>query len=130
MDIGTLLHAAGDHLGGAPAFALKTAIAALGWMAAGQFYELKAGDIWQAMGYVPPAAAAINRVESTRGLIQTLAQDADALAPEQPIHRSRPRRAVITRRYPRREGPISPAGNCGRTLTLPALQHSVVMPNE
>jgi hypothetical protein len=49
VDIGTLLRAARDHLDGDPDFALETATAALGWMAAGHFYELRAGDVWQAM---------------------------------------------------------------------------------
>jgi hypothetical protein len=85
VDIGTLLRAARDHLEREPAFALETATAALGWMAAGQFYELKAGDVWQAMGYALRAAEAHDRVEATRGLIQALAQDPtpDAFVREQ-----------------------------------------------
>ena len=49
VDIGTLLRAARDHLDREPTFALETATTALGWMAAGHFYELKARDVWQAM---------------------------------------------------------------------------------
>ena len=85
VDIGNLLRASRDHLDRDPAFALETATTALGWMAAGHFYELKAGDVWQAMGYAVRAAEAIDRVESTRGLIQALAQDpnTDAFVREQ-----------------------------------------------
>ncbi len=88
VDIGTLLRAARDHLDGEPAFTLETATTALGWMAAGHFYELKAGDVWQAMGYALRAAEALDRVESTRGLIQALAQDpnTDAFVREQLVH--------------------------------------------
>jgi hypothetical protein len=75
VDIGTLLRAARDHLDSEPAFALETATTALRQMAAGQFYELKARDVWRAMGYAQRAAEALNRVETTRGLIQALAQD-------------------------------------------------------
>jgi hypothetical protein len=54
-------------------------------MAAGQFYELRPGDVWQAMGYALRAAEALDRVESTRGLIQALVQDpnTDAFVREQ-----------------------------------------------
>jgi hypothetical protein len=88
VDIGTLLRAARDHLDSEPAFSLETATTALGWMAAGQFYELKAGDVWQAMGYALRAAEALDRVESVRGLIQALAQDpnTDTFVREQLIH--------------------------------------------
>lgn len=85
VDIGTLLRAARDHLDCELAFTLETATTALGWMAAGHGYDLRAGDVWQAMGYALRAAEAIDRVESTRGLIQTLAQDpnTDAFVREQ-----------------------------------------------
>ena len=88
MDIGTLLRAARDHLDSEPVFALETATSALGWMAAGQFYELTAGDVWQAMGYALRAAEALDRVEATRGLIRALAQDPDthAFVREQLVH--------------------------------------------
>jgi hypothetical protein len=85
VDIGTLLRAARDHLDSEPVLALETATSALGWMAAGQFYELKTGDVWQAMGDALRAAEALDRVESTRGLIRALAQDpnTDAFVHEQ-----------------------------------------------
>jgi tetratricopeptide (TPR) repeat protein len=88
VDIGTLLRAARDHLDREPAFALEAATAALGWMAAGQFYELRAGDVWQAMGYALRAAEALDRVESTRALIQGVAQDpnTDAFVREQLVN--------------------------------------------
>jgi hypothetical protein len=73
VDIGTLLRAARDHLDSEPNFAPETATTALGWMAAGHFCELKAGDVWQAMGYALRAAEALDRVASTRALIQALA---------------------------------------------------------
>jgi hypothetical protein len=73
VDIGTLLRAARDHLDREPAFTLETATTALGWMATGHGYELKAGDVWKAMGYALRAAEALDRVASTRGLIQALA---------------------------------------------------------
>jgi hypothetical protein len=77
VDIGTLLRSARDHLYSKPTFALETATTALGSMAAGQFYELKAGDVWQAMGYALHTAEALDRVASTRALIQALAQGPD-----------------------------------------------------
>jgi len=88
VDIGTLLRAARDHLDSEPAFALETATTALGWMAAGHFYELKAGDVWQAMGYALRAAEALDCVESTRALIHALAQDpnTDAFVREQLVN--------------------------------------------
>ncbi len=57
-------------------------------MAAGHYYELKAEDVWQAMGYALRAAETLGRVESTRALIQALAQDpnTDAFVREQLIH--------------------------------------------
>ena len=70
MDIGTLLRAAREHLDGDPAFPLRTATGASSWMAAEHFCELKAGDVWQAMGYTRRATEALDRVESTRDLIQ------------------------------------------------------------
>jgi len=88
VDIGTLLRAARDHLDSEPAFTLETATTALGWMAAGHFYELKAGDGWQAMGYALRAAEALDCVESTRALIHALAQDpnTDAFVREQLVN--------------------------------------------
>jgi hypothetical protein len=88
VDIGTLLRAARDHLDRESAFALETATTALGSMAAGRAHELKAGDVWQAMGYALRAAEALDRVESTRGLIQALAQDpnTDAFVREQLVN--------------------------------------------
>ena len=75
VDIGTLMRAARDHLDSEPAFSLETATTALGWMATGHYYELKAGGVWRAMGYALRAAEALDRVESTRGMIQAMAQD-------------------------------------------------------
>ena len=72
VDIGTLLRAARDHLDRAPEFALDSATAALHWMARGRFYEIKAGDVWQARDYALQSAAAIGRLEPTRKLIDGL----------------------------------------------------------
>jgi len=75
VDIGTLLRAARDQLDSGPAFALETATTALSWMAAGQHCELRAGDVGQAMGYARHAAETLDRIESTRAVIQALVQD-------------------------------------------------------
>ena len=57
-------------------------------MAAGHGYDLRAGDVWQAMGYALRAAEALDRMESTRGMIQALAQDpnTDAFVREQLVN--------------------------------------------
>ncbi|WP_295459222.1 hypothetical protein [uncultured Thiodictyon sp.] len=75
VDIGTLLRAARDHLEQAPEFALAAATAALHWMAKGQFYEIKALDVWQARNQALAAAAAVGRMEQTQALIAELIQD-------------------------------------------------------
>ena len=75
VDIGTLLRAARDHLDQAPEFALAAATAALHWMAKGQFYEIKALDVWQARNQALAAAAAVGRLEQTQALIASLIQD-------------------------------------------------------
>ncbi len=72
VDIGTLLRAARDHLDSEPAFALDCATAALQWMAQGRFYELKAGDVWQAQSHALRAAETVGRLEPTRALIEGL----------------------------------------------------------
>jgi len=111
VDVGTLLRAARDHLDSEPAFVLETATTALGWMAAGQFYELRAGDVWQAMGDALHATKALDRVGATRGLILALAQDPNTdpfvrerlgqRTPSVPAHRvpSGAGQAMITYRY-------------------------------
>jgi hypothetical protein len=75
VDIATLLRAARDHLEQAPEFALAAATAALHWMARGQFYEIKALDVWQARNQSLAAAAAVGRLEETQALIAGLVQD-------------------------------------------------------
>ncbi|WP_295446407.1 hypothetical protein [uncultured Thiodictyon sp.] len=77
VDIGTLLRAARDHLGTHPAFALEAATAALHWMTNGQFYEIKAGDVWQAASVAVQAAALTGALEPTQALISRLAVHAD-----------------------------------------------------
>jgi tetratricopeptide (TPR) repeat protein len=80
VDIATLLRAARDHLDQAPAFALAAATAALDWMAKGQFYEIKALDVWQARNQALGAAAAVGHLDQTQALIAGLIQD-DATDP-------------------------------------------------
>ncbi|WP_295393280.1 hypothetical protein [uncultured Thiodictyon sp.] len=77
VDIGTLLRAARDHLGTHPAFALDAATAALHWMAKGQCYEIKAGDVWQAASVALQAAALTGALEPTQALISRLAAHTD-----------------------------------------------------
>ena len=72
MDIGTLIRAARDHLATNPEFALEAATAALRWMARGRYYEITAGDVWQAMDYAVLAATPIGRVAPTRERIRAL----------------------------------------------------------
>ncbi|WP_295445141.1 hypothetical protein [uncultured Thiodictyon sp.] len=46
-------------------------------MAKGQFYEIKAGDVWQAASVAQQAAALTDRLEPTRELISRLAAHTD-----------------------------------------------------
>jgi hypothetical protein len=57
-------------------------------MAGGHGYELKPGVVWQAMGYALRVAEALDRMESTRALIQALALDSstDAFVREQLVN--------------------------------------------
>ena len=66
VDIGTLLRAARDHQASNPLFALQAAVAALRWMAAGRFYELRAGDVWEARRFALDCAQAIGQTETIR----------------------------------------------------------------
>ncbi len=85
VDIGTLIRASRDHLVTNPEFALDVANAALSWMALGEYYEIKAGDVWQAMDDALAAATATDRVQATRTQIRTWidARDTDAFVKEQ-----------------------------------------------
>ncbi len=74
VDIGTLLRAARDHLESNPGFALDASAAALRWMAAGRFYEIQAGDVWQVQDFALKAAEATGQLEPTRKLIDSLAE--------------------------------------------------------
>ncbi|MGE5153154.1 MAG: hypothetical protein ACM3ST_03985 [Bdellovibrio bacteriovorus] len=59
VDFGTPLRAARDHVDSEPAFALDGATAALHRMAEGRFYDLKAGEVWQAQSVALRAAEAV-----------------------------------------------------------------------
>ncbi len=72
VDIGTLLHAARDHRASNPLFTLQAAVAALRWMAAGRFYELRAGDVWEARRFALDCAQAIGRTEAIRTWLEQL----------------------------------------------------------
>jgi hypothetical protein len=88
-DIDIQLRAARDHLDKQPAFALDCATAALHRMAEGQFYELKAGDVWQARGQALRAAEVVGRLEPGHALIAGLIAS-DATDPFVRTHLSRP----------------------------------------
>ncbi len=89
VDIGTLLRAARDHPYAQPAFALDCATAVLHWMAEGRFYELKAGDVWQAQSHALRAAEALGHLEPTQSLIEGLIAS-EATDPFVRQHLSRP----------------------------------------
>ena len=96
MDIGTLLHAARDHIDSQPALALDCASAALHWMAEGRFYEIKAGDVWKAQSVALHVAEMVGRLEPTRTLIERLIAS-EATDPLVRKHLSRPFGVVVGR---------------------------------
>jgi hypothetical protein len=65
------------------------ATAALHWMAQGRFYEIKAGDIWQAQSVPLCAAEAVGRLAPSRALIEGPTAS-DATDPFVRKHVSRP----------------------------------------
>jgi hypothetical protein len=77
VDIGTLLRAARDFQDSNPRFALQAAVAALRWMAAGRFYELRAGDVWDARRFALETAEATGQSETIQGLLDELTTSAD-----------------------------------------------------
>ena len=78
VDIGTLLRAARDHLESDPSFARQASVAALRWMAAGQFYEITAGNVWDARRYALKSAAATGQSEVIAAFLDELIADAQA----------------------------------------------------
>jgi hypothetical protein len=77
VDIGTLLRAARDFRESNPSFALQAAIAALRWMAAGRFYELRAGDVWDARRYALETAEVTGQSETVQAFLDQLIASAD-----------------------------------------------------
>ena len=71
-NIGTLLRAARDFQESNPPFALQAAIAALRWMAAGRFYELRAGDVWDARRFALETAEATGQSETIQAFLDEL----------------------------------------------------------
>ena len=72
VDIGTLLRAARDFQESNPRFALQAAVAALRWMAAGRFYELRAGDVWDARRYALETAEVTGQSETIQAFLDQL----------------------------------------------------------
>jgi len=77
VNIATLLRAARDFEDSSPRFALRAAVAALRWMAAGRFYELRAGDVSDARRFVLKTAEATGQSETIQGLLDELTTSAD-----------------------------------------------------
>ena len=74
VDIATLNRAARDYLEKEPAFALKTALAALHWLAAGKFYEITSADVHEAVRYACESAAKEGKQEEVLQRISAWAQ--------------------------------------------------------
>ena len=74
VDIATLNRAARDYLEKEPAFALKTALAALHWLAAGKFYEITSADVHEAVRYACESAAKEGKQEEVLQQIASWAQ--------------------------------------------------------
>jgi len=72
VDIGTLLRAARDLQESNPRFALQAAVAALRWMAAGRFYELRAGDVWDACRFALETAEVTGQAETIQAFLDEL----------------------------------------------------------
>jgi hypothetical protein len=78
LDIDTSLRAVRDHLTSDPSFAPQASVAALRWMAAGQFYENTAGNVWDARRYALESAAATGQSEAIEAFLDELITDAQA----------------------------------------------------
>jgi hypothetical protein len=77
VDIGTLLRAARDLQESNPRFALQAAVAALRWMVAGRFYELRAGDVWDARRFALETAEVTGQAETIQAFLDELTSSAD-----------------------------------------------------
>ena len=80
VDIATLNRAARDYLEKEPAFALKTALAALHWLAAGKFYEITSADVHEAVRYACESAAKEGKQEE---VLQRISAWAEAQASDE-----------------------------------------------
>ncbi len=76
VDVGTLLRAARDFQESNPRFALHAAVSALRWMAAGRFYELRAGDVWDARRFALETAEVSGQLEAVEALLDELVTSA------------------------------------------------------
>ena len=74
VDIATLNRAARDFLDKNPAFALETALAALHWLAAGEFYEITGVEVNESMRYAVEASARVGKKEEVLQWIAALAE--------------------------------------------------------
>ncbi len=72
VNIGTLNRAARDFMEEQPAFALEAALASLHWLAAGEFYEITAADVYAAVSYACAASIKVGCLEETRKRITDL----------------------------------------------------------
>jgi hypothetical protein len=77
VDIGTLLRAARDLQESNPRFALQAAVAALRWMVASRFYELRAGDVWDARRFALETAEVTGQAETIQAFLDELTSSAD-----------------------------------------------------
>jgi len=64
---------------------MQASVAALRWMAAGQFYEITAGNVWDARRYALESAATIGQSQAIEAFHDELIADAqtDAFARKQ-----------------------------------------------
>ena len=76
VDIGTLLRAARDFQESNPRFALLAAVSALRWMAAGRFYEMRAGDVWDARRFALETAKATGQSQVSQAFLDRLTTSA------------------------------------------------------
>lgn len=56
---------------------MQAAVSALRWMAAGRFYELRAGDDWDARRFASETAKATGQSEVIQALLDELTTSAD-----------------------------------------------------
>ena len=77
VDIGTLLRAAREFQESNPRFALQAAVSALRWMAAGRFYELRAGDVWDARRFALETAEVTGQSTTVQAFLDELTTSAN-----------------------------------------------------